>query len=55
MSLAKLFLRLNGLSQITCFRLLNNGLILLGLDSSQQKFARGAIIVLAVAISRQRT
>jgi ribose transport system permease protein len=34
--------------------LLNNGLILMGLDSSQQQFARGAIIVLAVAISRQR-
>jgi ribose transport system permease protein len=33
--------------------LLNNGLILMGLDSSQQQIARGAIIVLAVAISRR--
>ena len=35
--------------------LLNNGLILMGLDSSQQQIARGAIIVLAVAISRRQT
>lgn len=34
--------------------LLNNGLILMGLDSSQQEVARGAIIVLAVAIARSR-
>jgi ribose transport system permease protein len=34
--------------------LLNNGLILMGLDSSQQEVARGAIIVLAVAVARNR-
>ncbi|MCW2952189.1 MAG: monosaccharide transporter rane protein family [Conexibacter sp.] len=32
--------------------LLNNGLILMGLDSSQQQIASGAIIILAVAITR---
>jgi ribose transport system permease protein len=34
--------------------LLNNGLILAGLDSSQQSIARGVIIVLAVAVARSR-
>jgi len=34
--------------------LINNGLILAGLDSSQQQVARGAIIILAVAISQAR-
>jgi ribose transport system permease protein len=34
--------------------LLNNGLILAGLDSSQQMIARGVIIVLAVAVARRR-
>jgi ribose transport system permease protein len=34
--------------------LINNGLILLGLDFSQQLIARGVIIILAVAIGRQK-
>ena len=34
--------------------LINNGLILMGLEFSQQLIARGAIIILAVAISQQR-
>lgn len=35
--------------------LINNGLILAGLEFSQQLIARGAIIILAVAISQNRT
>lgn len=34
--------------------LINNGLILLGLDTSQQQVIRGAIIILAVALARKR-
>ena len=34
--------------------LINNGLILMGLEYSQQLIARGAIIVLAVALSQQK-
>ena len=34
--------------------LINNGLILMGLEFSQQLIARGAIILIAVAISQQR-
>jgi ribose transport system permease protein len=34
--------------------LINNGLILMGLEFSQQLIARGAIIIVAVAISQQR-
>jgi ribose transport system permease protein len=34
--------------------LINNGLILMGLEYSQQLIARGAIIILAVALSQQR-
>lgn len=34
--------------------LINNGLILMGLQSSQQMIVRGAVIVLAVALSRRR-
>jgi ribose transport system permease protein len=34
--------------------LINNGLILMGLQSSQQEIARGAIIILAVALARKR-
>lgn len=34
--------------------LINNGLILMGLDYSQQLIARGAIIILAVALSQQK-
>lgn len=34
--------------------LINNGLILAGLDSSQQQVVRGAIIILAVALARRR-
>jgi ribose transport system permease protein len=34
--------------------LINNGLILAGLDVSQQQVVRGAIIILAVALSRKR-
>ena len=34
--------------------LINNGLILMGLEYSQQLIARGAIIILAVALSHQR-
>ena len=34
--------------------LINNGLILMGLEYSQQLIARGAIIVLAVSLSQQR-
>jgi ribose transport system permease protein len=33
--------------------LINNGLILLGLDYSQQQIVRGAIIILAVALARR--
>jgi ribose transport system permease protein len=33
---------------------INNGLILLGLDYSQQLIARGLLIVLAVALGRGR-
>jgi ribose transport system permease protein len=32
--------------------LINNGLLLLGLDYSQQLVARGVIIILAVALSQ---
>lgn len=35
--------------------LINNGLILMGLEFSQQLIARGAIIILAVALSQKRT
>ena len=34
--------------------LINNGLILAGLDSSQQQVVRGAIIILAVAMARKK-
>ena len=34
--------------------LINNGLTLMGLEYSQQVFARGAIIILAVAIGTQK-
>jgi ribose transport system permease protein len=34
--------------------LINNGLILMGLEFSQQLIARGAIIIIAVAISQAR-
>ncbi len=34
--------------------LINNGLILMGLEYSQQLIARGAIIILAVALSQSR-
>ena len=34
--------------------LINNGLILMGLEYSQQLIARGAIIILAVSLSQQR-
>jgi ribose transport system permease protein len=34
--------------------MINNGLILMGLEFSQQLIARGAIIILAVALSQQR-
>jgi ribose transport system permease protein len=34
--------------------LINNGLILMGLEISQQEVARGAIIILAVALARRR-
>jgi ribose transport system permease protein len=33
--------------------LINNGLSLAGLDSSQQQVVRGAIIVVAVALARK--
>ena len=35
--------------------LINNGLILMGLEFSQQLIARGGIIILAVALSQKRT
>src|SRR4051812_7800539 len=34
--------------------LINNGLILMGLDSSQQQVVRGVIIILAVALARKK-
>ena len=34
--------------------LINNGLILAGLDVSQQQVVRGAIIILAVALARRK-
>ena len=34
--------------------LINNGLVLMGLEFSQQLIARGAIIIIAVAISQTR-
>ncbi len=34
--------------------LINNGLILMGLESSQQQIVRGVIIILAVALARKR-
>ncbi|RNE67346.1 ABC transporter permease [Cryobacterium tepidiphilum] len=34
--------------------LINNGLVLAGLDSSQQQIVRGAIIILAVALARKK-
>ena len=34
--------------------LINNGLILAGLESSQQQVVRGAIIILAVALARKK-
>jgi ribose transport system permease protein len=34
--------------------LINNGLVLAGLESSQQQIVRGAIIILAVALARKR-
>ena len=34
--------------------LINNGLILFGLEFSQQLIARGGIIILAVALSQKR-
>jgi ribose/xylose/arabinose/galactoside ABC-type transport system permease subunit len=36
-------------------RLINNGLILMGLEFSRQLIARGGIIILAVALSHKRT
>jgi len=43
-----------GVSTATVSHVINNGLILMGLEFSQQLIARGAIIVLAVAISQNR-
>ncbi len=34
--------------------LINNGLVLMGLESSQQQIVRGAVIVLAVALTRRK-
>ena len=34
--------------------LINNGLILAGLESSQQQVVRGLIIILAVALARKK-
>jgi ribose transport system permease protein len=34
--------------------LINNGLILMGLEYSQQLIIRGAIIILAVALARRK-
>ena len=34
--------------------LINNGLVLAGLESSQQQIVRGAIIILAVALARRK-
>ena len=34
--------------------LINNGLVLMGLEFSQQLIARGAIIIIAVAISQTK-
>ena len=34
--------------------LINNGLILAGLDASQQQVIRGAIIILAVALAKKK-
>ncbi len=34
--------------------LINNGLILAGLESSQQEVVRGVIIVVAVALARRK-
>jgi ribose transport system permease protein len=34
--------------------LINNGLILAGLESSQQQIVRGAIIIVAVALARRK-
>jgi ribose transport system permease protein len=34
--------------------LINNGLVLAGLESSQQQIVRGAIIILAVALARKK-
>ncbi len=34
--------------------MINNGLILMGLEYSQQLIARGGIIILAVALSQKR-
>jgi ribose transport system permease protein len=34
--------------------LINNGLILAGLDTSQQQIVRGATIILAVALARRK-
>jgi ribose transport system permease protein len=34
--------------------LINNGLILMGLEFSQQLIARGVIIILAVTVARSR-
>jgi len=34
--------------------LINNGLILAGLESSQQQVVRGVIIILAVALARKK-
>jgi ribose transport system permease protein len=34
--------------------MINNGLILMGLEFSQQLIAKGAIIILAVALSQKR-
>ena len=33
---------------------INNGLVLAGLDTSQQNIVRGAIIILAVALARRK-
>ena len=34
--------------------LINNGLVLMGLQISEQEIARGAIMILAVALARRR-
>lgn len=45
----------NGAGKSTILRVLNDGLILMGLEFNQQLIARGGIIILAVALSQKRT